>query len=83
MNSPGITSYHRIKKRIEKSEGRPIPTKWFFADHRIPRQIEQIEEEGECYLPSFFKIIAERWIPNYQDLYNYYHNWGKWRVNEE
>jgi hypothetical protein len=64
-----ITSYHRIKKCITRdAKEDPIPTKWFFADHRIPLQLKLIEDEGECYIPAFFRIVAERWIPNYTDF---------------
>jgi hypothetical protein len=56
-----------------------IPTKWFFKEHRIPRQLKCINEDGDCPIPTFFRIVAERWIPNYDDFMRYLvEEYGLW-----
>lgn len=67
-----------LERVLEEAEH---PIKWYFADHRIPFQLKMIEKEGKCTIPTFFKIVAKRWIPNFYDLNHYYWNWGKWAVN--
>jgi len=68
----------RIKKDIEEKVGEPIPTSWFFKEHRIPLLIRFIDEGKPCYCPSFFEIVSERWIANYYNLRNFYWRWGRW-----
>lgn len=59
---------NQIKVNIRKER---IPTAWFWANHRIPRQLERIEE-GKTDIVYFLEIFAMRRIPNYKDLINYY-----------
>lgn len=65
--------YIEMNKGVKVRVPKRIPTKWFWAEHRLPRILKNIME-GKFSPILFIDIFAMRRISNYWSLIRFYKN---------